>query len=125
MYSQLADQGQIYEGPIPSLALAIARFGSPEVVAFIRARGELAFFCSMVRGQIKTIRMRRVDGTYYPALITDLQFYRQQFRKWNRLLVDLRHAVEKRDLSTTSLPNRSSVPINQARAGIEPRKEST
>jgi hypothetical protein len=102
MYSRLADQEQAYDGPIPSLDLAIARFGYPEMVAHIRARGELAFFRSMIRGQIKTIRMRRVDDTYYPALITDLQLYRQQFRKWNRFAIDARRKVEKRDLSSAS-----------------------
>jgi hypothetical protein len=118
MYSRLADQEQAYDGPIPSLDLAIARFGYPEMVAHIRARGELAFFRSMIRGQIKTIRMRRVDGTYYPALITDLQFYRQHFRKWNRLAVDLRHAVEKRDPSHSSFTQ----PIPYPRASSPERR---
>jgi hypothetical protein len=92
--------------------LAVARYGSREGMALIRARGELAFFRSMIRGQIKTIRMRRVDGTYYPALLSDLQLYRQQFRKWNRFATDARHAVEKRDIFPPRLPTRSLIPIN-------------
>ena len=68
---------QRYEGQIRPAALAVARFGSPEIVAaLLGARGEAAVFRSMVLGQPKAVRMRRADGTYYPALLTDLQLYR-------------------------------------------------
>src|SRR5260221_13029871 len=89
---------QLHDGPIPPAALAVARFGSPAMVALLRARGESAFFRSMVLGQIKTIRMRRADGTFYPALLADLQLYRQQFRGWNRLATAAHRAIWGRDM---------------------------
>jgi hypothetical protein len=73
------------------------------MVALMRAHGETAFFRSMIIGQLKTIRMRRADGTYYPALLTDLQFYRQQFRSWNRIAAELGRAVGVRDLFPAQL----------------------
>src|SRR6266478_890490 len=84
---------ELYDHGIPAAALAVARFGSPEMVALIRARGETAFFRSMLLGQLKTIRRRRADGTSYPALFTDLQLYRQQFRRWNRVAAEMRRAI--------------------------------
>ena len=54
---------QLYDGPIPPVVLAVARYGSPEMVLLMRARGEAAFFRSMILGQVKTIRARRTDGT--------------------------------------------------------------
>src|ERR1700719_3692769 len=97
----IAELHQLYDGPIPPAVLAVARFGSPEMVALIRARGETAFFRSMILGQLKTIRMRRADGTYYPALLADLQLYRQQFRSWNRVAAEMRHAIGGRDMPPT------------------------
>jgi hypothetical protein len=84
---------QQFDGIIPAAVLAVAKHGTPEMVALIRASGEIAFFRSMVRGQIKTIRARRADGSYYPALIEDLQLYARQFRAWNRLTVELRRKI--------------------------------
>jgi hypothetical protein len=84
---------QLYDGIIPKAALDVARYGTPEMVALIRAKGEVAFFRSMVRGQIKTIRARRADGSFYPALIKDLQLYRRQFRAWNKLAHDRRREI--------------------------------
>jgi hypothetical protein len=99
----LVDLERANNGPIPPAVLAAARFGSHEMVALMRARGETAFFRSMMIGQLKTIRMRRADGTYYPALLTDLQFYRQQFRSWNRIAAELGRAVGVRDLFPAQL----------------------
>lgn len=96
MDSSLTGLEQIYDGPIPGCVLTVLRFGSHEMVALVRARGELAFFRSMVRGHIKIIRSRRADGSFYPALIDDLQLYRQHFRKWHQCAIDARHAFEKR-----------------------------
>jgi hypothetical protein len=84
---------QTFDGIIPAAVLAVAKHGTPEMVALVCANGEIAFAASMVRGQIKTIRARRVDGSYYPALINDLQLYRRQFRAWNKLAHDLRREI--------------------------------
>jgi hypothetical protein len=93
----LTEFHNLYDGPIPPAVLTAARFGSREMIILIRARGETAFFRSMTIGQLKTIRMRRADGTYYPALLTDLQFYRRQFRGWNRIAAEMGRAVGVRD----------------------------
>src|SRR5258708_27734166 len=97
-----AELHQLYDGPIPPAALAVVRFGSPEMVALIRARGEVAFFRSMVLGQLKTIRIRRADGTYYPALLADLQSYRRQFRNWNCLAAEMQLAITEVDILPSS-----------------------
>src|SRR5258708_8429051 len=70
---------QLYDGIIPKAVLDVARYGSPEMVALIRANGEVALFRSMTRAQIKTIRARPADGSYYPPLIEDLQLSRRHF----------------------------------------------
>ncbi len=85
---------QTFNGPIPPAALAVARHGSPEMVALIQADGQRAFFAGMVRGQVRAIRGRRADGSFYPALIDDLAMYRRQFRGWNRLAHALRRTVD-------------------------------
>jgi hypothetical protein len=84
---------QTFDGIIPTAVLAVTKHGTPEMVALIRADGEVAFFRSMIVGQIKTIRARRADGSFYPALINDLQLYRRQFRAWNKLAHDLRREI--------------------------------
>ncbi len=89
-------------GPVPPVVLAIAHCGSPEMVLFIRARGEAAFFRSMILGQIKTIRARRADGTFYPALLTDLRWYWHQFRGWNCIVVQMRHAIGQLESNPSS-----------------------
>src|SRR5260221_14624822 len=112
-----AELHQLYDGPIPPAALAVARFGSPEMVALVRAHGETAFFRSMVLGQLKTIRMRRADGTYYPALLADLQLYRRQFRGWNRLAAELRRAIGARDIHPVQVSQGSARAVPPARDG--------
>src|SRR5260221_13704128 len=78
----------------------------PELVALARARGGTVFFRSMVLGQLKTIRLRRADGSCYPALFTDLQLYRQQFRGWNRVAAELRRAIGGHDIHHLEPPAR-------------------
>ena len=90
-------------GPVPPVVLAIAHCGSPEMVLFIRARGEAAFFRSMILGQIKTIRARRADGTFYPALFIDLRWYRHHFRGWNRIVVQMRRAIGQLESNPSSV----------------------
>jgi len=98
-----ADLHPLYDGPIPPAVLAVARYGSPEMVLLMRARGETAFFRSMILGQVKTIRARRADGTFYPALLTDLRWYRHQFRGWNRIVAQMRRAIGQLESNPSSV----------------------
>jgi len=98
-----ADLHPLYDGPIPPAVLAVARYGSPEMVLLMRARGEAAFFRSMILGQVKTIRARRTDGTFYPALLTDLRWYRHHFRGWNRIVVQMRRAIGQLESNPSSV----------------------
>src|SRR6266851_6313572 len=99
----LADLCQLYDGPIPPVILAIARYGSSEMVLLVRARGQTAFFRSMILGQVKTIRARRADGTFYPALLTDLRWYRHQFRSWNRIVAQMHRAIGQLESNPSSV----------------------
>src|SRR6266849_800133 len=101
--STLDDLYQLYDGPIPPVVRAVARYGSPEMVLLVRARGEAAFFRSMVLGQVKTIRARRAGGTFYPALLTDLRWYRHQFRGWNRIAAQMRRAIDQLESNPSSV----------------------
>ena len=121
--STLQKLHQLYNGPIPTATQALARFGSPEMVALARARGETAFFRSMVLGQVKTVRMCRADGTCYPALLADLQLYRQQFRSWNRLAAEMCRAIGGRDIRPSSDRQIIRPPIHQPATEIDSRKE--
>lgn len=76
---------RLYNGPIPEPARSIARLGSPTALLLVRATAEAAFFAAMARGQLRTIRQRRADGTCYPALFDDLALYRRQRCWWRRL----------------------------------------
>jgi len=89
---------RLLDHAIPAASLVVTRFGSPEMIALICARGEVAFFRSMVLGQIKTIRMRRAGGTFYPALLADLQSYRRQFRSWSSLAAEMQLAIAGVDI---------------------------
>jgi len=90
----LAELESLYNGPIPDQARAVARFGTPAMVMLIRARAETAFFRGMVRGQLRTIRRRRADGSAYPALYEDLALYLRHCRAWHSYAVTLRLAVD-------------------------------
>jgi hypothetical protein len=82
-----------YDGPIPPQVRAVARLGSPAMVLLVRARAEAAFFRAMVRGQVRTIRRRRADGSFYPALIDDLRLYLRYVRAWQHLAVRMAGAA--------------------------------
>jgi hypothetical protein len=90
----LAELESLYDGPIPDQARAVARFGTPAMVMLIRARAETAFFRGMVRGQLRTIRRRRADGSAYPALYEDLALYLRHCRAWHGLAVTLQSAID-------------------------------
>jgi hypothetical protein len=94
---------QTYDGMIPRAVLDVVRCGSPEMVALIRANGEVALFRSMTLGQIKTIRARRADGSYYPALLDDLAMYRHQHRAWNRIAHELRRKADTPAVSSIAI----------------------
>src|SRR5690349_9620496 len=85
----LADLEREFNGPVPAPALRAARYGSADMALLVRARGEAAFFMAMTRGQIATIRERRRDGSFYPALLADLALYRRYRQAWRRLAASL------------------------------------
>ena len=85
----------LYNGPIPPLARAVAQLGGRDMVMLIRARAEAAFFRGMVRGQLRAIRRRRADGSFYAALIDDLRLYLGHCRAWQRLAVTLAARLER------------------------------
>jgi len=74
-----------HDGPLSGEARRIALAGSPMRHVALQAAAEAAFFHAMIRGQIRTIRSRRADGSFYPALLDDLRLYRRQWRAWRRL----------------------------------------
>jgi hypothetical protein len=75
-----------YDGPPPPSERAIALAGSAQRHGRLQAASETAFFRTMIAGQIRTIRQRRADGSFYPALLSDLALYRRQWRGWRRVL---------------------------------------
>jgi hypothetical protein len=85
----LVDLERSFNGPLPAPARRAARFGSADMGLLVRARSEAAFFTAMTRGQIATIRKRRRDGSFYPALLADLALYRRHRRAWRRLSASL------------------------------------
>lgn len=76
--------------PLSGEARRIARCGSETRLRLIEAAGQVAFFRSLARGQADIIRQRRRDGSFYPDLIADLEFYRREARRWARLARSLR-----------------------------------
>jgi len=85
---------------IPDALWPELRLGSAEAASRIRAAGEARFFQSMVKGQIRTIRRRRAEGSFYPALLTDLALYWQGWRRWSAVRRQL-------SLSETTSPSPS------------------
>lgn len=73
-----------FNGPVPEPLRMAARYGSAMRLALLEAEGQSAFFRAMVLGQIEIIRHRRRDGSFYPALLTDLALYRERWRYWRR-----------------------------------------
>jgi hypothetical protein len=72
----------------------IATGGTSEMLALTDATGQLAFFDSMARGQVRAIRARRTDGTLPPHMLSDLRLYLRERRKWHRIAADLRRVVD-------------------------------
>ena len=75
-----------FDGPIPRPLRLMARHGSAMAVHILQAEGQAAFFRAMVQGQLRAIRLRRADGSFYPEMLADLALYRRQWRRWRRML---------------------------------------
>ncbi|MDE2229437.1 MAG: hypothetical protein KGL11_10410 [Alphaproteobacteria bacterium] len=73
------------DGKLPDAACRAARFGGWVQLRRLECVGQAAFFRRMARGQIVAIRARRGDGSFYPALVDDLAFYRREARRWAAL----------------------------------------
>lgn len=73
-----------YDGGIPAAMLAVARLGSVEAVALVQAEASVHFYRRMVRGQLNIIRNRRLDGSFYPALLGDCRHYLTLYRAHRR-----------------------------------------
>ena len=82
-----------YNGPVPEGLLLAARFGSAQSAELLLAEGQAAFFKTMVLAQIRIIRERRSDGSFYPALLADLALYRRCWRRRQRQCRALRAAL--------------------------------
>lgn len=80
-FEALLDLERRYDGPIPEDARLIARHGSAEAVRLLYATGAVAFWESQLAGQVKAISMRQADGSFYPAMTDDLNFYGDQLAK--------------------------------------------
>lgn len=74
-----------YDGAVPPPLRLAARLGSARAVRRLQAEGQAAFFTAMARGQLRAIRLRRADGSFYPALLADLALYRRERRRWRRI----------------------------------------
>jgi hypothetical protein len=77
--------------PVRRLALA---GGTREMLALTDARGQVAFFDEMARGQVRAIRTRKADGSYYPAMRADFDLYLRERRKWRAIAASLQTVVE-------------------------------
>ncbi len=76
--------------PLSGEARRIARCGSETRLRLIEATGQAEFFRGLARGQTDIIRRRRIDGSFYPDLIEDLELYRRESARWARRARDLR-----------------------------------
>lgn len=94
----LTDLHQLYDGAIPRHARDVARLGSSLLVELIKAEGQARFFRSMILGpfgrgreggQLNAIRLRKADGSYYPAMAADLTLYFREWRRWRRTAAGL------------------------------------
>ena len=74
-----------YDGAIPPPLRLVARLGSARAVRSLQAEGQAAFFTAMARGQLRAIRLRRADGSFYAAMLADLALYRRERRRWRRI----------------------------------------
>ena len=83
--AETAELERRYDGPVPPPLRLAARLGSARAARRLQAEGQAAFFTAMIRGQLRAIRLRRADGSFYPALLADLALYRRERRRWRRI----------------------------------------
>jgi hypothetical protein len=104
--AKLNELHRAYDGGIPAAMLAVAQLGSVEAVALVQAEASTDFYRRMVRGQVDIIRNRRLDGSFYSALMLDLRHYRDCYRAHARHARDLRRIVARQavplDVSTAA-----------------------
>jgi hypothetical protein len=81
----LAELERRYDGAIPETARRVALLGSAGALAARQAAGQFRFFAALAQGQLRAIRLRRADGSFYPTLLSDLALYRREMRRWRRL----------------------------------------
>ncbi len=99
----MAELERRFNGPVPGPLRLLAQHGSAHRVLLLEAEAQAAFFEAMLRGQIALIRRRRADGSFYPALLADLVFYRRHWRHWRRRARLLR-AGRRADAATDHFP---------------------
>jgi hypothetical protein len=91
--AQTAELERRHDGPPPPAERLVALAGGGGRHAYLQAVAEAAFFAAMIRGQLRTIRRRRADGSFYPALLSDLALYRRQRRAWRRIALSYRRRL--------------------------------
>ncbi|MGO8919863.1 MAG: hypothetical protein ACLQJR_28520 [Stellaceae bacterium] len=101
LLARLAEIERCYDGPVPEGLRLAAHVGSAEGVELLFAAGEEAFYRSMVMRQLEVIRRRRADGSFYAALLEDLRYYRDGWRRWHRRVRALRAAAAEGQPSST------------------------
>ena len=93
--SRLDELHAAYDGTIPAAMLAVAQLGTSEAVALLGAEADARFLRRMVRGQVEAIRARREDGSFYPAMLTDLRYYVARWRVAMRHVRELRRVIAR------------------------------
>src|SRR5258707_13167679 len=89
----LAELERRFNGPVPEALRLAAQLGSAELGRVRQAEAQAAFLKALLRGQVRLIRRRREEGSFYPSLLDDLRLYRRRWRHWHRRAVALRTAL--------------------------------
>jgi hypothetical protein len=91
--ARIAELERRHDGPPPPNERLVALAGGDVRHAYLQAVAESVFFSAMIRGQLRTVRSRRADGSFYPALRSDLALYRRQRRAWRRIALSCEAAL--------------------------------
>ena len=81
-----------YDGVLPPQLERARRYGTLWAANLARAEAEVAFFRRMTHAQLRAMRRRRRDGTFYPDMRKDLAFYRAAAWRWRLLVHHIRSA---------------------------------
>jgi hypothetical protein len=100
----LAELERRFNGPVPEPLRLAAQLGTAELCRRRHAEAEAAYLKTLLCGQIRLIRRRRAEGSFYPALLDDLRLYRRRWRHWRR------HAA----LPRASVPSAAGSPTAMA-----------